>query len=281
MSVMAWSLAVLLATSGEFAWDPDPLEAPGCRTPIQLRQGDILAAGTVQLTPEGSVIRCYASRDLGRTWELRGEIVRDATPHVDLGDGTFLERARNGELLFVYRHNFDYYVDPSLPDKDHTYRIEVAVSHDQGRTWQPHSTVKSIAGTRMGLWSPSLFERSDGTLQCYHDDEHIAEQSGFRLHQWTTMWTWDDERGQWIDPVIVSRAHNPAHLSRDGMCSVVELPGGRCWPRSKACKRTHRIAGARASSPQTTAARPGVGNAKSDISSTRRKTRPSTHCHPG
>ncbi len=153
----------------------------GAKAPIQLARGNILAAATVRLSPSGAAIECHGSRNLGQTWELRGEIVRDPTTKVDLGDGTFLQR-RNGELLFVYRHNFDDYFDRDLADKDHVYRIEVAISRDEGRTWQPHSTVTSVKGTRMGLWSPSLFERSDGALQCYHDDEHAAEQSGYRLH---------------------------------------------------------------------------------------------------
>ena len=223
---VAWFLVVLGATTGQIEWDAAAREGPGFKTPIQLSNGDILAASTVLLSPSGRAVHCYRSRDLGRTWMPLGEIVRDTTPTVDLGDGTFLER-RSGELLFVYRHNFDYYGDATLSEKDHAYRIEVAVSRDRGSTWQPHSTVKAVQGTRMGLWSPSLFERSDGILQCYHDDEHWPEQQGLRGHQWTTMWTWDAKRSQWVDSVVVSRAHDPAHLSRDGMCSVVELPGGR------------------------------------------------------
>jgi len=246
MHVAVWLLTVVVAADGEMAWEAVALEGPGVKAPIQLRCGEILAAGTTRLRPAGRAVACYVSDDRGKTWRPRGEIVRDETPTVDLGDGAFLER-RNGELLFVYRHNFDYYFDPALADRDHVYRIEVAVSHDQGRTWQHHSTVKSIAGTRMGLWSPSLFERSDGTLQCYHDDEHVPEQQGLRQHQWTMMWTWDDERRQWVDPVVVSRAHDPAHLSRDGMCSVVELPDGRLLaalesvqtdPPHRGCTRT-------------------------------------------
>ncbi|MHB0954934.1 MAG: sialidase family protein [Pirellulaceae bacterium] len=223
---VAWFLVVLGAATGPFEWDAASCPGPGFKTPIQLSNGDILAASTVRLSPAGGAVRCYRSRDLGETWMPLGEIARDTTPKVDLGDGTFLER-RGGELLFVYRHNFDYYFDEALAEKDHTYRIEIAISRDHGSSWQPHSTVKTVQGTRMGLWSPSLFERSDGTLQCYYDDEHWPEQQGLRGHQWTAMQTWNAARHQWADPVVVSRAHDPAHLSRDGMCSVVELPGGR------------------------------------------------------
>jgi hypothetical protein len=41
------------------------------------------------------------------------------------------------------------------------------------------------------------------------------------------MKTWDTNSQQWVNPVTVSRAHDPQQLSRDGMASAVELPTGR------------------------------------------------------
>ncbi len=78
-----------------------------------------------------------------------------------------------------------------------------------------------------GLWSSFLLRKRDGTLQCYYDDEDTPHRAGFFRHQWVTMKTWDAEAQEWINPVTVSRAHDPKHLSRDGMASVVQLPSGR------------------------------------------------------
>jgi hypothetical protein len=87
--------------------------------------------------------------------------------------------------------------------------------------------VAEAAGSAHGLWASDLFQRSDGTLQCYYDDEATPAREGLPGHQWLAMRTWDAAAGRWGDPVTVSRAHDPAALSRDGMPSVVELPGGR------------------------------------------------------
>lgn len=221
------SLGVCLAihVAAMFQWEP-AYTVPGFKSFIQLPSGDLLSANTTPPSASGRTIHCFRSRDLGRTWEFLSEIINDSRSTIDLGDGTFLRR-RNGEVLFVYRHNMTSYSNQALPLEDNTYAIEVAVSRDDGVTWQPHSVVKSYKGTQMGLWSPALFERSDGVLQCYHDDEHLPEQQGLARHQWAVMWTWNPNTQQWVDQVVVSRAHDPKHLSRDGMCSVVELPSGR------------------------------------------------------
>lgn len=72
-----------------------------------------------------------------------------------------------------------------------------------------------------------LFETRRSVLQCYYDDEYTPWREGFSGHQWVRMHTWNPKAQQWENPVTVSRAHHAAHLSRDGMPSVVELSDGR------------------------------------------------------
>ena len=62
--------------------------------------------------------------------------------------------------------------------------------------------------------------RSDGTLQCYYDDEFTPYLNGKPGHQWLSMRTWNGSA--WVNRVTVSKANDP-FLSRDGMASVVEL----------------------------------------------------------
>jgi hypothetical protein len=136
----------------------------------------------------------------------------------------------DGTVLFSYRHNQPRTNETGL----RRYSIRTAISHDAGKTWQPHSVVaesvldpaKEPEALR-GLWSSFLLRKRDGTLQCFYDDEDTPHRAGFFRHQWITMKTWDTNAQQWVNPVTVSRAHKRRHLSRDGMASVVELPSSR------------------------------------------------------
>ncbi len=198
-------------------WDRETSPAGGFKAPVELANGDILAAQTEGVPSGGVSIFAYRSADGGRTWSRFGEIVHSDEAHVDLGDG-HLVQLRNGDVLHSYRRNLG---------RERKFRLEVAVSRDNGATWQPHSEVARASGEFRGLWSTFLLEKSDGTLQCYYDDEDTPGANGFLRHQWLTMRAWDPKSGSWVNPVTVSRAHNPEHLSRDGMCSVVELSKGR------------------------------------------------------
>lgn len=194
-------------------WDRETSPAGGFKAPVELRNGDILAARTEGVPSGGVSIFAYRSTDGGKTWSRFGEIVHSDEPHIDIGDGHLMQM-RNGDVLHSYRRNLG---------REHKFRLEVAVSHDNGATWRPHSEVARASGEFRGLWSTFLPEKADGTLQCYYDDEDTPSRNGFHRHQWMTMRTWNPKSKAWGDPVTVSRAHNPDHLSRDGMCSVVEL----------------------------------------------------------
>ena len=194
-------------------WSGQSHAGEGFKCPLELRNGDILVSRTVGVPSGGVSIVCFRSTDGGLTWSRFSDIVHSDEQGIDIGDGHMIQ-LRNGDILHSYRRNLV---------SRHTYRIEVAISQDNGATWKPHSEVARSEGEFRGLWSTFLLEKNDGTLQCYYDDEDTPSQAGFHRHQWLTVKTWDPRSKQWIDPVTVSRAHNPEHLSRDGMCAVVEL----------------------------------------------------------
>lgn len=206
-------------------WSTEIVPAAGAKGFLILPGGEVLVART-EVRPEGVYVLLARSRDEGRTWQEVGTIVSDPDPTADLGDGNLCLR-RSGELLYVYRHNHYRGEHASKP----SYSIRVAVSRDGGRKWQNHSTVFEVrpegAGPSRGLWAPFLFETRQGALQCYYDDEYTPWREGFSGHQWVRMHTWNPRTQRWENPVTVSRAHDPAHLSRDGMPSVVELSDGR------------------------------------------------------
>jgi hypothetical protein len=191
---------------------------PGPKGAVVLRSGALLCART-EGTESGVRIVCMASADRGRTWKEVGTIVT-APRGSDIGDGHLLEAAR-GHVLYSYRDN------RTGGSSEPTYAIRVAESRDSGRTWRSHSTVTECAGARGGLWSSFLIRTRSGKLHCLVDDERTPWEAGYTGHQWLTMRTWDARKRSWVHPVTVSRAHNPAHLSRDGMGTMVELPDGK------------------------------------------------------
>ncbi len=209
----------------QFRWMHNIHPAEGAKGFLVLPGGHVLATRT-EGTPGGVRVVCSISRDGARTWEHLSTIVSDPDPTTDIGDGN-LCLTRRGELFYVYRHNRyrgEYARNPY-------YSVKVAISTDGGRTWKPHSTVLEARptgeGPSRGLWAPFLFETRSGVLQCYYDDEYTPWREGFSGHQWVRMHTWNTRTRRWENPVTVSRAHNPLHLSRDGMPSVVQLHDGR------------------------------------------------------
>ena len=197
------------------------LASGGGKAPLQLRDGSVIAA-RYEALPSGKGVRvgCYRSADMGKTWQAYSIIAQDDDPRADIGDGHLMMLA-TGDILYSYRRNHVH--GRSTPDK--SFSIEVAVSRDQGKTWQHHSTVASAANTHFGLWSSFLLQRRDGALQCYYDDEQTPSANNLPRHQWITMKTWNARSRRWENPVTVSRAGGDK-LSRDGMCSVVEVSPG-------------------------------------------------------
>lgn len=201
--------------------------AGGAKGTVRLASGDILATRTVSKDGEHRVI-CARTSDGGRSWEDLAMIARQRG-HATIGDG-HLFQLPSGEVWFSYRHN----LLGESPGEEREYAIRVAVSGDEGKSWEPHSTVATSShnpveepGALRGLWSSFLFLADDGALHCVYDDEDTPHRAGFFQHQWLTVRTWDKETGTWVNPVTVSRAHDPRHLSRDGMPSVALLPSGR------------------------------------------------------
>ena len=200
-------------TPGPVIWSAEEQPGPGVKGAIVTRSGAILCARG-EGSPHGVRVVCMVSRDRGSTWSRAGEIA-SGPPGADIGDGCMAEISP-GRLLYSYRDNR---TDGSFK----TYAIRVAESSDAGRTWRPHSTVAECTGETGGLWASFLFKTRSDDILCMYDDERTPWEAGLRRHQWLTMKRWDARARAWRHPVTVSRAHNPAHLSRDGMGSIIEV----------------------------------------------------------
>ena len=252
----AWNAAALLVTLAvgwfgvtaclwaeerplQISWRDLTNRAGGGKGAVQLASGDILGTRPRWRADETAVV-CSRSTDGGRHWENLSVITKDG-PGRDMGDGHLIQLP-DGAVLFSYRHNF------TGANKVRQYSVRVAISHDAGRSWQPHSVVAEATldpaaepEALRGLWASYLLRKRDGTLQCYYDDEDTPHREGLFRHQWLRMKTWDERQKQWTAPVTVSRAHHAQQLSRDGMASVIELGSGRlfCALESVQTSRPH------------------------------------------
>ena len=205
-------------------WDAGRSESPGGKG-FAVAAGGAVFCSAARDEDGRRELRVFRSDDLGKTFRPVGTAAV-APAGTDLGDAALLVR-RDGEIWISYRQNRHRGADADDP----TYTVRTARSLDGGRTWQPPVVVAESrpgpGGPSRGLWASCLFERGDGTLQVYYDDEDTPFRRGFRGHQWVTMRTWDAAAGAWGGPVIAARAKDPAHLSREGMMSVVETAPGR------------------------------------------------------
>jgi arabinan endo-1,5-alpha-L-arabinosidase len=219
-------LLTVSSTAVSLPWRALSDHAGGAKGGLALPDGRVLLTRT---EPSGSGVRVLLSQspDGGATWTPMSTIV-SAGADVDLGDGHLL-RTRNGDLFYSYRENRSQGSLASV----RSYAIRVARSTNGGTNWAWHSDVASSSAQGLdpsisgGLWSSYLLERSDGTLQCYYDDEWTPYTQGKINHQWVTMETWNPSANVWTNPVTVARAVQSDYLSRDGMVSVIETSPGQ------------------------------------------------------
>jgi len=166
---------------------------------------------TIRRNGSADVILVKGTPD-GKTWTDGAVIASHPdSPGTDIGDGCLC--VVGNEIMFSYRDN---------QLRTNTFSIKVAHSTDGGKSWNPHSTVAMSSGARQGLWASHLFDLGDGRVLCTFDDE-ASPWKTHPGHQWLTGVVWNAKSRVWDAPRTVSRAHNNAHLSRDGMPSVVRL----------------------------------------------------------
>lgn len=194
----------------QLSFSKTALPAGGAKGAI-VHKGAILTTRTVRQNGNADVILVRGTLD-GKLWTDGAVIAsRPDAPGTDIGDGCLC--VVGNEIWFSYRDN---------QLRTNTFSIKVVHSTDGGKSWNPHSTVAMSSGARQGLWASHLFDIGDGRVLCTYDDE-ASPWKTHPGHQWLTGVVWNPKARVWDAPRTVSRAHNNAHLSRDGMPSVVRL----------------------------------------------------------
>jgi len=128
---------------------------------------------------------------------------------VDLGNG-FLFQLENKTILCAYRHH-------SGVPPNRVFRIQIAASHDLGRTW---GFASSVSVGSLGVWEPFLFSAA-GTLRVSYSAELQMGVDG-RAEQDIVFQESSNGGSDWGP--IYSRLHTNG--SRNGMPGVSLLSDG-------------------------------------------------------
>ncbi len=173
---------------------------------------------------QGNYIRI--SNDYGVTWEDPIK-VPVSSPH-----GPILHSS--GKLLYFGK----------ISNSD-TYRnglIALFESNDQGKTWEPVSSVPVSYGLSTDdMWEPSLVELADGTLLGAIRVQNVVKDMEFTVYTCTST----DGGKSWTNPEPTGICGSPPHLMklsdgsillsysrRDlpfGICARVSTDGGKSW----------------------------------------------------
>ena len=141
----------------------------------------------------------------------QGEVTRGASNANDI-DNPYVIQLASGRVLCAFRNHSK---DPS--NGAYTYfRITVAYSDDNGKSWSFLSQPAADPGPVNGSWEPFLRNAQDGSLQIYYSRENSAVDQD-TLERFST-----DGGNTWTAPQTISGMDL---TSRDGMTGVTTLSG--------------------------------------------------------
>jgi arylsulfatase A-like enzyme len=180
------------------------------------------------------------SKDNGKTWKDKSVAAEyKETAIIGYGYKKFTKiwgvtnpysilQTKSGRIIATYK-----YRKYKKGGNSSTHYIETIYSDDKGKTWKHLGTVYSRSAPDSqvdvgGLWEPYIFEPSNriNVLQVYFARERPQKESCPGLAgkgQDIVMSESIDGGKTWSEPSIVLRHGR----SREGMPSVIELPGGR------------------------------------------------------
>jgi len=176
----------------------------------KLSDGTILGVYT-SFDGGNTVIRTVLSGPDGESWASQGEVTSAPTNANDIDNPYVLQLTGSPRILCAFRNHSK---EPSTGAYTF-FRITVAYSDDNGKSWTFLSTPASDPGPVNGNWEPFLRNAQDG-LQIYYSRENSAAD------QDTLMRTSSDGGTIWSDARTISGA---SITCRDGMIGVATVGG--------------------------------------------------------
>ena len=204
---------------------------------LTLKNGTILCAFDGNDTKGGnSIIKVYQSQDGGKTWSPTNEendnsVMEPSDQYIYANPN--MMQLKNGDVLIAYRGLSS---DDSYSPRD--TGIFVSVSHDNGVTWEPHSTVIKYDRHTGGVYEP-VFAMLKGVPTVFYandsapwDGEMIGTDMNGTAHQpavpslsYQNIEYMQLINGEWGNRTIVCNGVNSN--SRDGMPGLTQLADGR------------------------------------------------------
>lgn len=198
---------------GPLLWDQDAFTIfdRGGAYPrmYQLQDGTLLCGFDASLGAPNARIAIVRSEDGGRTWS--DPVIGAEKAGFDCANANFIQLP-GGEILLAYRaikggENIDA-------------KILCSVSHDNGHTWEFHSTIVEEYG-KGGVWEPHFIMIGGKVAVFYANDSHRAMKgTGYQNIEFKLL-----EADGWGETRIASDGNQTR--SRDGMPVVDRLSDGR------------------------------------------------------
>ncbi len=175
----------------------------------QLQDGTLLCGFDASLGGSNARIAVSRSEDGGKTWsypkaaaELKG---------YDCANANFIQ-LDNGDILLAYR--------AIKGGESIDAKLLCSISHDNGQTWQLHSTIIETCGAG-GVWEPHFIMIGDQVAVFYANDSQAAMgNTGYQNIEFKLL-----EGDVWGETHIASNGNETK--SRDGMPVVDRLSDGR------------------------------------------------------
>jgi len=198
---------------GPLEWDEGglPVYMGGSSYPrmCQLQDGTLLCAFDSAFGGPDTRIAVIRSEDGGEEWSWPD--VAAEMKGYDCANPNLIQ-LENGDILLAYR---------AVKGGEMTdAKLLCSVSHDNGVTWQPHSTIVETLGSG-GVWEPHFIMIDGKTAVFYANDSSMAVgASGFQNIEFKLL-----EGKEWGNTHVAS--YGNITRSRDGMPVVDRLSDGR------------------------------------------------------
>lgn len=175
----------------------------------QLQDGTMLCGFDASLGAPNARIAIVRSTDQGRTWSE--PIIGAEKAGYDCANANFIQ-LENGDILLAYR--------AVKGGEKIDAKILCSVSHDNGHTWELHSSIIETYGPG-GVWEPHFIMIGDQVAVFYaNDSQQAMGNTGYQNIEFKLL----TEEG-WGETRIASNGNETR--SRDGMPVVDRLSDGR------------------------------------------------------
>ncbi|KAH8901402.1 neuraminidase, partial [Thozetella sp. PMI_491] len=164
---------------------------------------------------ENAVLETVTSTDSGKTWKFLSTIISVVEETHGLNNCYLYKLPDSNRILAAFRNH-----ERDLVAKKYTKHImSVCYSDNDGKNWQPLSTVATTNETGLGIWEPLMTSGMDGSLMLFFSRETRTDGK-----DQNSILVWSTDGGKtWGKEQTISGS---GIQKRDGMIGQVRLERG-------------------------------------------------------